>query len=157
MSEVAIFYYSLTFSGLQIGQMLEPMDQSLPPRPALFLRLMLILKPSRFGELSSDLWVTHPHTKNLFLSLMPARSHPRRSDTGSGQALPNSMPGSSQCQSGLAPLSKNQAMALRMRIRPRPPLRIWRKNESASACPPVSRAALPHGVAFRTRVSRTPA
>jgi hypothetical protein len=41
---------------------LEAMDQSLPPRPALFLRLMLILKPSRFRQLLSNLWVTHPHT-----------------------------------------------------------------------------------------------
>src|SRR5216683_2766266 len=51
----------------------------------------------------------------------------------------------------------DQAIALRMQIRPRPPLRIWRKNGSASACPRVSRAALPDGVAFRTGVSRTPA
>jgi hypothetical protein len=41
---------------------LEAMDQSLPPRPVLFLRLMLILKPSRFRQLLSNLWVTHPHT-----------------------------------------------------------------------------------------------
>src|SRR6266849_2145470 len=38
------------------------MDQSLPPRPVLFIRLMLILKPSRFRQLFSNLWVTHPHT-----------------------------------------------------------------------------------------------
>jgi hypothetical protein len=37
-----------------------------------------------------------------------------------------------------------QAIALRMQVRPRIPLRVWRENESASACPPVSRAALPH-------------
>jgi hypothetical protein len=36
------------------------MDQSFPPRPALFLRLMLILKPSRFRQPFSKLRVTHP-------------------------------------------------------------------------------------------------
>jgi hypothetical protein len=41
------------------------MDQSLPPRPALFLRLMLILKPSRFRQLFSNLWVTHPTLQPL--------------------------------------------------------------------------------------------
>jgi len=86
--------------------MLEPMDQSPPPRPALFLRLMLVVKPSRFGELFSDFWVTHPHARNLFPSLMPARSHPRRGFTGTRHALPDSMSGSSQYLSGLAALSK---------------------------------------------------
>jgi hypothetical protein len=51
--------------------------------------------------------------------------------------------------------SCNRAIELRMQVRPRLPLRIWRENESASACPPVSRAALPHGVAFRIKVSQT--
>jgi hypothetical protein len=41
---------------------LEAMDQSFPPRPVLFIRLMLILKPSGFRQLFSNLWVTHPHT-----------------------------------------------------------------------------------------------
>jgi len=45
-----------------------------------------------------------------------------------------------------------ESIALSMQVRPRPPLRIWRKNESASGCPPVSGADLPHGVAFRTKV-----
>ncbi|SRR5713101_2017696 len=36
------------------------MDQSFPPWPALFLRPMLILKPSTFRKLFSKLWVTHP-------------------------------------------------------------------------------------------------
>jgi hypothetical protein len=107
-----IFYLLFDLLWFANRAMLEPMDQSLPPRPALFLRLMLILKPSRFGELFSDLWVTHPHTKNLFPSLMPARSHPRRDDTGTRQALPNSVPGSSQCQSGLARHCRNRALAL---------------------------------------------
>jgi len=38
------------------------MDESSPPRPALFLRLMLILQPSRLCQLFSNLWVTDPHT-----------------------------------------------------------------------------------------------
>src|ERR1700738_3140013 len=41
---------------------LEAIDQSFPPRPALFIRRMLILKPSGFRQLFSNLWVTHPHT-----------------------------------------------------------------------------------------------
>ncbi len=48
-----------------------------------------------------------------------------------------------------------QPLALSMQVRPRPALRIWRKNGSASACPPANRAALARGVAFRTKVSRT--
>src|SRR6266849_6100515 len=47
------------------------MDQSFPPRPALFLRLMLKPKPSRFRQLFSNLWVTHPILKPL-ASLMAA-------------------------------------------------------------------------------------
>src|SRR5262252_3709566 len=39
---------------------LEAMKQAFPPRPALFLRLMLILPPSRVSQLFPDLWVTHP-------------------------------------------------------------------------------------------------
>src|SRR6266700_4703488 len=48
-----------------------------------------------------------------------------------------------------------QAIALRMQIRPPPLPRIWRKNGSASSCPRASRAVLPHGVDFRARVSPT--
>jgi len=36
---------------------LQAMDQPFPPRPALFLTLML---PSRSKQLSSNLWITHP-------------------------------------------------------------------------------------------------
>src|SRR5947209_5253200 len=36
---------------------------------------------------------------------------------------------------------QTQAIALRMQVRPRPPLRIWRKNGSASACPDQLRSA----------------
>src|SRR5262245_33866579 len=36
------------------------MDQPSPPRPALFLRFMLILQPSRLCQLLSNLWVTQP-------------------------------------------------------------------------------------------------
>src|SRR5437660_9900709 len=41
--------------------------------------------------------------------------------------------------------------------RPCPPPRIWRKNGSTSACPPPTRPTLPPRLAFRTRVSQTPA
>src|SRR5205823_6946850 len=41
--------------------------------------------------------------------------------------------------------------------RPCPPPRIWRKNGSTSACPSATRPTLPPRVAFRTRVSQTPA
>jgi hypothetical protein len=41
---------------------LEAMDQSLPPRPSLFVRLVFIQKPSSFRQLFSNFWVTHPHT-----------------------------------------------------------------------------------------------
>ena len=66
---------------------LEAMDQSLPRRPALFLRLVLILKPSRFRKLFSNLWVTPPHTTTPTVSLWPfnlvrhgSRSHELRQD-----------------------------------------------------------------------------
>jgi hypothetical protein len=39
---------------------LQAMDQPFPPRPALFLRLMLMVNPSRSKQLFSNLWVTHP-------------------------------------------------------------------------------------------------
>jgi hypothetical protein len=51
---------------------LEAMDQSLPPGPGLFLGLMLILQPSRLGQLFSNFWVTYPHTKPL--SILTGRS-----------------------------------------------------------------------------------
>jgi hypothetical protein len=38
------------------------MEQSLPPRPGLFFRLVLEVKPSGFRQLFSSLWITHPHT-----------------------------------------------------------------------------------------------
>ena len=58
------------------GAALEAMDQSLPPRPALLLRLMLILKPSRFRQLLSNLWVTHPTLHPL--TVLNGRSIPVR-------------------------------------------------------------------------------
>jgi hypothetical protein len=41
------------------------MDQPLPPRPALFLNLVVMSKPFRFGQLFANLWVTHSHTNPL--------------------------------------------------------------------------------------------
>ena len=45
-----------------INGALQSMDQSFPPRPVLFIRLMLVQKPSGFRQLFSNLWVTNPHT-----------------------------------------------------------------------------------------------
>jgi hypothetical protein len=66
MSGVAIFLLLFHLLWFANRAALEAMDQSLPPRPALFLRLMLILKPSRFRQLFSNLWVTYPHTRTPF-------------------------------------------------------------------------------------------
>jgi hypothetical protein len=41
---------------------LETMDHSSPPRPALFLSLMLKEPISRFSQLFSNFWVAHSHT-----------------------------------------------------------------------------------------------
>jgi hypothetical protein len=41
---------------------LEAMDDRSPPRPTLFLRLMIQIHPSRFGHLLSNLWITYPHS-----------------------------------------------------------------------------------------------
>ena len=53
------------FTRLASWTALEAMDQPSPPWPALFLRLMLIVQPSRLRKLFSHLWVTHPITTPL--------------------------------------------------------------------------------------------
>jgi hypothetical protein len=57
----------------------QAMDQPFPPRPALFLRLMLMLKPSRFKQLFSNLWVTHPILQPLSVWLLRSSPTPNRS------------------------------------------------------------------------------
>jgi hypothetical protein len=63
MREIAISYLLLHLFWFADRAALEAMDQSLPPGPALFLRLMLILQPSRLGQLFSNFWVTYSHSK----------------------------------------------------------------------------------------------
>jgi len=55
----------------------EAMDQPSPPRPALFLGLMLVLKPSGFRQLLAKLWVTHPILKPFTSSLATSILRPR--------------------------------------------------------------------------------
>jgi hypothetical protein len=59
--EIAISYLLLHLFWFADRAALEAMDQSLPPGPALFLRLMLKLQPSRLGQLFSNFWVTYSH------------------------------------------------------------------------------------------------
>jgi hypothetical protein len=54
-------FIALAFLRLANLTGLEMMDQSLPPRPALFFGLMLELKPSGFRQLFSSLRIAHPH------------------------------------------------------------------------------------------------
>src|SRR5215469_17476194 len=49
----------------------EAMYQAFPPGPALFLALVLVLKPSGFRQLLAKLWVTHPILKP-FASVLAA-------------------------------------------------------------------------------------
>ena len=58
-AEPDIFLWPASRTGLQV------MDQPFPPRPALFLNLVVMSKPFRFGQLFANLWVTHSHTKPL--------------------------------------------------------------------------------------------
>jgi len=58
---------------------LQAMDQPFPPRPALFLRLMLMLTPSRFKQLFSNLWVTHPILQPLSVWWLRSSPTPNRS------------------------------------------------------------------------------
>lgn len=69
--------------GLANRAPLEAMDQSFPPRPALFLGLMLILEPSSLRQFLSKLWVTYPMLQPPWLlnsmplvATMPARREP---------------------------------------------------------------------------------
>jgi hypothetical protein len=70
---------------------LQAMDQPFPPRPALFLRLMLMLKPSRFKQLFSNLWVTHPILQTLKRLVASIFSDTQRSHKCARQAPIRSM------------------------------------------------------------------
>ena len=50
-TQLALMIIALSLRWLANRAALEAMDQLVPPRPVLFIRLMLILKPSRFRQL----------------------------------------------------------------------------------------------------------
>jgi hypothetical protein len=88
-TQLVLMIIALLLRWLANRAALEAMDQLLPPRPVLFIRLVLILKPSRFRQLFSNLWVTHPILHPPLPSLTTARSRP---DTQSVGGDPNAVP-----------------------------------------------------------------